>query len=386
MNDGVYNEDGNGRDGTEIDVYESLCGGDLLPNAVSSNLHYDGYNDAHEAMGDVKVLLKNNPYEEYNTYGVEWNENESPIDTGQILADNMAVQLCITRPDGEQSGWYSMIKIDAEDKYYYTLQAWDTAVAGIATVVVRWHDTTIAEENRPEYPSDEASFIVDNGKIAQPLNISSENYNEIVLQFITPLSAQAFRKYNANALPDTVIYSADGAKTAPALYFNFTHDVVDIVPSVLNKGSSYDRVTNSRDGILLVNKMGDVFTEAFITTIGKIYIRTFIGSAGEFKDIFEEYQIKNVEQQRSINGLINLIVEKVNYTDIIDNLESDEFGKVLSARQGKVLNEAITAEKTARTGADEKLQESINELDKRTLVYFTADDDGNVYANQVGGE
>lgn len=317
---------------------------------------------------------------------VEWNENESPIDTGQILADNMAVQLCITRPDGEQSGWYSMVKIDAEDKYYYTLQAWDTAVAGIATVVVRWHDTTIAEENRPEYPSDEASFIVDNGKIAQPLNISSENYNEIVLQFITPLSAQAFRKYNANALPDTVIYSADGAKTAPALYFNFTHDVVDIVPSVLNKGSSYDRVTSSRDGILLVNKMGDVFTEAFITTIGKIYIRTFIGSAGEFKDIFEEYQIKNVEQQRSINGLINLIVEKVNYTDIIDNLESDEFGKVLSARQGKVLNEAITAEKTARTGADEKLQESINELDKRTLVYFTADDDGNVYANQVGGE
>ena len=137
---------------------------------------------------------------------------------------------------------------------------------------------------------------------------------------------------------------------------------------------------------MLVNKMGDVFTEAFITTIGKIYIRTFIGSAGEFKDIFEEYQIKNVEQQRSINGLINLIVEKVNYTDIIDNLESDEFGKVLSARQGKVLNEAITAEKTARTGADEKLQESINELDKRTLVYFTADDDGNVYANQVGGE
>lgn len=248
---------------------------------------------------------------------VEWNENESPIDTGQILADNMAVQLCITRPDGEQSGWYSTIKIDAEDKYYYTLQAWDTAVAGIATVVVRWHDITIAAEIRPEYPSDEASFIVDNGKIAQPLNISSENYNEIVLQFITPLSAQAFRKYNANALPDTITYSADGAKTAPALYFNFTHDVVDIVPSVLNQGNSYDRVINSRDGILLVNKMGDVFTEAFITTIGKIYIRTFVGSAGEFKDIFEEYQIKNVEQQRSINGLINLIVEKVNYSDII---------------------------------------------------------------------
>ena len=49
---------------------------------------------------------------------VEWNENESPIDTGQILADNMAVQLCITRPDGEQSGWYSMIKIDFSIKNF----------------------------------------------------------------------------------------------------------------------------------------------------------------------------------------------------------------------------------------------------------------------------
>ena len=76
MNDGVYNEDGNGRDGTEIDVFESLCGDELLKNAVSSNLHYDSYEEAHEALGDVKVLLKNNPYEEFNTYGVEWNENE----------------------------------------------------------------------------------------------------------------------------------------------------------------------------------------------------------------------------------------------------------------------------------------------------------------------
>ncbi len=317
---------------------------------------------------------------------VEWAEGVSPIDTGQFLADNMVVEMCITRPDGEQSGWLTAVKVDGEIKYLYILQAWDTAVSGQASLQVRWYDITQEESNRIIEVSNEAFFIVDNGKIAQPLNISSENYNEIVLQFITPLSAQAFRKYNVNALPDTITYSADGAKTAPALYFNFTHDVVDIVPSVLNQGNSYDRVINSRDGILLVNKMGDVFTEAFITTIGKIYIRTFVGSAGEFKDIFEEYQIKNVEQQRSINGLINLIVEKVNYTDIIDNLESDEFRKVLSARQGKVLSEAITAEKTARTGADDKLQASINELKERTLVYFTADDDGNVYANQVGGE
>ncbi len=225
---------------------------------------------------------------------VEWNENESPIDTGQILADNMAVQLCITRPDGEQSGWYSMIKIDAEDKYYYTLQAWDTAVSGQASLQVRWYDITQEEENRIIEVSNEAFFIVDNGKIAQPLNLSSENYNEIVLQFITPLSAQALRRYDINKLPDTITFNIDGAKTAPALYFNFTHDVVDLVPS--ENEQEYDIVVNSRNGTLLVNKNDKIQTEIFIDTRCNLYSRTFSTSesAGEFKSLFEE-NILNAE-------------------------------------------------------------------------------------------
>ena len=335
---------------------------------------------------------------------VEWNENESPIDTGQILADNMAVQLCITRPDGEQSGWYSMIKIDAEDKYYYTLQAWDTAVAGIATVQVRWYDielvetdirTDICEEcgnqelgsGRPIYVSDEASFIVDNGKIAQPLNISSENYNEIVLQFITPLSTQAFRKYNINALPDTVAYEPDGAKTAPALFYNFTHEVVDIVPSVLNQGASYVSEKNTRDGFLLVDKKGSVQTEVFFTNIGKIYIRVFSGSpASEFKDIFEQWHIKSVEQQRSINGLLSLIVEKINYSDIVDNLESLDDRKPLSAKQGKTLKDMLNAETSQREGQCEAIKNDLQETQRRTAIFLTADNDGNVYVNDGGAE
>ena len=76
MNEGVYNEDGNGRDGTEIDVFESDCYEDLLPNAITSNLHFDGYSDAHQKQGARKFLIKNNPYEDFNTYGLEWNENE----------------------------------------------------------------------------------------------------------------------------------------------------------------------------------------------------------------------------------------------------------------------------------------------------------------------
>ncbi len=76
MNSGVFDEDGSGRDGTEIDIFESDCYGDMFENAVTSNLHFDGYNEAHQKLGAKQFLLKNNPYEEFNTYGLEWNENE----------------------------------------------------------------------------------------------------------------------------------------------------------------------------------------------------------------------------------------------------------------------------------------------------------------------
>ncbi|MBE6820921.1 MAG: glycoside hydrolase family 16 protein [Ruminococcaceae bacterium] len=76
MNDGVYNADGSGKDGTEIDIFESDGYEKLFKYNVSSNLHFDGYGDAHQKLGATRFLLKNNPYEEFNTYGLEWNENE----------------------------------------------------------------------------------------------------------------------------------------------------------------------------------------------------------------------------------------------------------------------------------------------------------------------
>lgn len=76
MNDGVYDVDGSGQDGTEIDIFESDGYEKLLNRNISSNLHFDGYGDAHQKMGAKRFLIKNNPYEEYNTYGLEWNEDE----------------------------------------------------------------------------------------------------------------------------------------------------------------------------------------------------------------------------------------------------------------------------------------------------------------------
>ncbi len=76
MNDGVYEANGTGTDGTEIDIMESPCYGEFFENAITANLHYDGYGEAHQNWGAVKSLIKGNPYEEFNTYAVEWNENE----------------------------------------------------------------------------------------------------------------------------------------------------------------------------------------------------------------------------------------------------------------------------------------------------------------------
>jgi beta-glucanase (GH16 family) len=76
MNSGVFDEDGSGRDGTEVDIFESDGYEKLNKNNISSNLHFDGYNEAHQKLGAKRFLIKNNPYENFNTYGLEWNENE----------------------------------------------------------------------------------------------------------------------------------------------------------------------------------------------------------------------------------------------------------------------------------------------------------------------
>ena len=78
MNDGVSNVDGSGQDGTEVDVFESMFYKDVwwgAGDAVVTGIHYDGYGADHK--GDtIGKWFANNPYEEYNTYSVEWNENE----------------------------------------------------------------------------------------------------------------------------------------------------------------------------------------------------------------------------------------------------------------------------------------------------------------------
>ena len=91
MNSGVSNVDGSGQDGTEVDVFESMYYKDKwwgAGDAVVTGIHYDGYGEDHK--GDsIGKWFANNPYEEYNTYGVEWTPEEyifyiNGVETGRL--------------------------------------------------------------------------------------------------------------------------------------------------------------------------------------------------------------------------------------------------------------------------------------------------------------
>ena len=66
-----------GTDGAEVDVFESAFYESSFPRRVSSNIHVDGYGEYHRSANVCKPwLLVNDPYEDFNTYGLEWNEKE----------------------------------------------------------------------------------------------------------------------------------------------------------------------------------------------------------------------------------------------------------------------------------------------------------------------
>ena len=78
MNGGVYNTENDGVDGTEIDVFESFGYPDMpykTADQISTNLHWNGYDEAHEHY-HVGSFYAENPYEEFNTYAVEWTPDE----------------------------------------------------------------------------------------------------------------------------------------------------------------------------------------------------------------------------------------------------------------------------------------------------------------------
>ncbi len=78
-----------GADGAEVDAFESAFYENKTPRRVSSNIHVDGYGEYHRSANVCQpYLLFNDPYENFNTYGLEWNEKEyifyvNGIETGR---------------------------------------------------------------------------------------------------------------------------------------------------------------------------------------------------------------------------------------------------------------------------------------------------------------
>ena len=77
QSNGMFKEDAGGTNGAEIDVMEAPFFKDKFKKKVTSNIHIDGYGEAHKSkkVCNAYVLFRN-PYEEFNTYGVEWNEKQ----------------------------------------------------------------------------------------------------------------------------------------------------------------------------------------------------------------------------------------------------------------------------------------------------------------------
>ena len=74
---GMSNVDGTGIDGAEIDIFEAPFWSQRMKRRVSCNVHIDGYGEDLKSKNVCEgYIFNNDPYEEYNTYGLLWNEKE----------------------------------------------------------------------------------------------------------------------------------------------------------------------------------------------------------------------------------------------------------------------------------------------------------------------
>lgn len=76
LTDSMMNTEEKGLNGAELDVFESFnYGNRLLWNSTKHTIHIDGYGDFHDADNDGSWRIKGDPFNEFHTYGVEWNED-----------------------------------------------------------------------------------------------------------------------------------------------------------------------------------------------------------------------------------------------------------------------------------------------------------------------
>ncbi len=76
LTDSMFDTSDKGINGAEIDVFESFdYGVKNFHNSTKHTIHIDGYDEAHQLKNDGPWMISGDPYSEYHTYGVEWNED-----------------------------------------------------------------------------------------------------------------------------------------------------------------------------------------------------------------------------------------------------------------------------------------------------------------------
>ncbi|MDD3862261.1 MAG: hypothetical protein PHV79_00180 [Clostridia bacterium] len=224
---------------------------------------------------------------------VTWKENEAPVDDGTedyprtaIPVGKLLVQINITRPDGQQSGWQTMLKTDSRIEYYYLLQKWDTDIPGLATASIRWYnsDEDPDDDNSTVYVGGSFILAIDQHSVAQPIAISNENYNNLA-PLLTALNAIAIKKYDATDLEGEIVdYLTDGYKTPNSVFFNYEHAVVN------ERNDGDGDVAETVNGTLQVHSFEDTDNKVYQTETlfakGKTYTRLLV---------FTHYLIENVD-------------------------------------------------------------------------------------------
>lgn len=127
---GVGLTDHDGEKGAEIDIFESPFYGDktkIERNKVESNIHINGYGEYHRSDAVSRVFVPaNNPYKEFNTYGLEWNEEEyifyiNGVETGRTkfgvsqVPEWLILSVEIAGNDGTPDENFHGHSINAED-------------------------------------------------------------------------------------------------------------------------------------------------------------------------------------------------------------------------------------------------------------------------------
>lgn len=78
----MMNDDGmsypypDGSYGGEIDIFEAPFYGHTNSDKVIGAVHWGGYGDGHKSIAVYYNRAPEDPYDTYNTYGIEWNEDE----------------------------------------------------------------------------------------------------------------------------------------------------------------------------------------------------------------------------------------------------------------------------------------------------------------------